>query len=73
MTLRHTAITRLAEALHSDKHRKELTSWAGHSDRTMADVYTRVGVDFDGTEMSAVADSLVSITNAEVIPIRRST
>lgn len=57
-TLRHTSITRMVERLHTVRHRKELATWAGHSDRTMADIYTAVGTDFDGTEMAAMEGTM---------------
>jgi integrase len=72
-TLRHTAVTRVVERLHQRYHRKELASWAGHSDRVMADTYVRAGVDFDGSELAELDDPVAKrrARPANVVPINR--
>jgi hypothetical protein len=72
-TLRfHTAVTRTVERLHLVTHREELASWARHSDGTMADVYTRAGDEFDGSELATLNDPVAKRRDrpANVVPIR---
>ena len=45
----------LVERFHATRLRPELDAWAGNSTRVMDDVYTRVGVDFDGSELAGVS------------------
>jgi integrase len=72
--LRHTAVTHVVERNHGKYHRKEIASWCGHSDRTLADVYLRVGADFSGDEMDAMPDLVARRRGARdnVVPINRS-
>src|SRR4029077_2285150 len=69
--LRHTAITAMVKKLHRQFNRKELASWAGHRVATMEDVYVRAGVDFDGSEMSALSGAVTRRRAPNnVVPIR---